>query len=337
MSKRRLNTQQTRRIDHHQRRQAARADSPAARNDHDKESLGPEQNGLILSNFGAAVEVQRLNEADADQVYFCHLRANLQALVAGDRVVWRRGEPTGVVVAQLPRSSELLRPDRRGRPRTVAANVDRLMLVIAPQPEPHANLIDRYLIAASHTGIDVSIAVNKVDLFEEDTPLWLEDFEALYTSLGYPMLRTSTRRRDGLDSLRQALNGKTTVLVGQSGVGKSSLIAALLPDQKLRIAPLSDNDSKGRHTTTGARLYHLPDGGMLIDSPGIREFTLLHLDPTTLAQGFVEMRPWLGRCQFRDCQHLQETGCAVTDAVDRGLISHERHASYCQILADNRR
>ena len=334
MPRRRLSTQQSRRIRRLQEQRAARVTDPGREHDA-QDQLEPEQGGLVLANFGTGVEVEALPPEDGSPAYFCHLRSNLDGLVAGDRVTWQRGRPSGVVVARSPRDSELQRPDRRGRTRTVAANIDRLMLVIAPEPEAHVNLIDRYLVAAAHAGIELSIVLNKIDLLENTGSQQLDALLETYRALGYPVLRASTRIRHGLDLLRQSLYAQTTVFVGQSGVGKSSLIDALLPDQDLRIAPLSAAASKGRHTTTAARLYHLPDGGELIDSPGIREFALLHLDWQDLALGFVEMRPFLGHCQFRDCRHVNEPGCAVRDAVEREVISADRHHSYCHILADN--
>lgn len=334
MPKRRLSKQQTRRIRRLQEQRAARSGRGEAPADAELQ-LGPEQAGLVLSHFGPGVEVEPLQ--DQGPPCFCHLRANLQGLVAGDRVIWQRGEPSGVVVARQARSSELQRPDRRGRIRTVAANIDRLMLIVAPAPQPHANLIDRYLVAAEDIGVAVTIVLNKVDLLEQCDSQSVLELATVYQSLGYTLLQASTRARAGLDALRRALVGQTTVFVGQSGVGKSSLINALLPYEKLRTADLSSGADKGRHTTTTARLYHLPDGGDLIDSPGIREFALLHLEPATVAAGFVEFRPWLGHCQFRDCRHIDEPGCAITDALARGDILQQRHDSYCRILADNDR
>ncbi len=332
MSKRRLTEQQQRRI---RRQQQQRLDVPGSGDSSDGQAgLGPEQPGLVISNFGGQAEVEA-QHPDRPRCS-CHLRANVDALVAGDEVLFRAGEPFGVVTARRPRRSELHRPDRQGRLRTVAANVDQLLLVIAPEPEPHANLIDRYLVAAESTGIPVRLLLNKSDLFGESPPPPLTALLDTYRQLDYPVLQASTRSRDGLDALRAALVGHVTVLVGQSGVGKSSLIQALLPDEDIRIGDLSAHQrGKGRHTTTAARVYHLRDGGSLIDSPGIREFALVHLDGAVIAQGFRELRPYLGRCRFRDCRHVDEPGCAVLEALAASEIHPARHASYCRILLDN--
>ena len=176
------------------------------------------------------------------------------------------------------------------------------------------------------------ILLNKTDLLTD--PAALEPLLGVYRAIGYPVLHASAHA-GGLDELQAALAGHTTAFVGQSGVGKSSLISALLPhEQDIRIGELSHAVTKGRHTTTAARLYHLPAGGDLIDSPGIREFSLAHLDAARTAHGFVEFRPHLGRCRFRDCIHRNEPGCALREAVAAGTVSAARYASFLQITGE---
>ena len=265
----------------------------------------------------------------------CHLRANLQGLVTGDTVIWREGqEGSGVVVARTERDSVLSRPDAQGRLKPVAANVDQLLIVFAVEPSPHANLIDRYLIAAEATGIAPVLVLNKVDLLPDDGGELGQLLER-YQALGYPVVRTTTAQPDGLAALYRQLAERTSVFVGQSGVGKSSLIDQLLPEETLRIGALSEDSRKGTHTTTTARLYTMPDArdGVLIDSPGIREFGLTHLDAQTVTDGFIEFRPFLGHCRFRDCRHQAEPGCALLAAVEAGKIHPQRFASYRRILA----
>jgi ribosome biogenesis GTPase len=293
-------------------------------------SLGPEQEGLIVAHYGTQVAV----EAGPGEIRRCYLRANLEGLVTGDRVVWCEGEPTGVVVAQLARHSVLSRPDPYGKLKPVAANIDQIMLVIAPLPEPHGNLVDRYLVAAETVGIEPVILLNKTDLLTADEALrqHIDDLLQIYPELGYAILRTSSKE-GGLEELREALCDRISVFVGQSGVGKSSLINALLPDADLRVGELSEYAGKGTHTTTTARLLHLPSGGSLIDSPGIREFGLWHMTREQVEQGFREFRPFLGNCKFRDCQHRQEPGCAILAAVETGHISASRLESYRHIVA----
>ena len=216
----------------------------------------------------------------------------------------------------------------------MAANIDQIVLVIAPLPEPHANLIDRYLVASEACDIEPVIVLNKVDLLRQDSE-WtarIEELLAPYPGLGYRLLRTS-RDEGGLTSLLQALENKVSVFVGQSGVGKSSIINRILPDAELRVGALSEASAKGTHTTTTAELVHLPGSGSLIDSPGIREFGLWHMSREQVEQGFREFRPFLGLCKFRDCRHEQEPECAILAAAEAGAISAVRMESYRRIIA----
>jgi len=239
-----------------------------------------------------------------------------------------------VVVAQRERHSVLSRPDPYGKLKPIAANIDQILLVIAPFPEPHANLIDRYLVAAEVVGIEPVILLNKMDLLTADPARQtaMDELLAIYPTLGYRVLRTSIKD-SGLAELHSALRERTSVFVGQSGVGKSSLVNVLLPDADIRVGALSETTQKGTHTTTTAQLLHLNCGGTLIDSPGIREFGLWHMSKGQVEQGFREFRPLLGTCKFRDCQHEHEPGCAILDAVQSGAISATRLDSYRRIVA----
>lgn len=338
LAKRRLTRQQTARIQSQQRARAGRAGQTDGERAEPESELGPEQTGLIIAHFGRQVDVETLEGATAGAIVRCHLRANLEALVTGDRVAWRAplaAGGTGVIVAGLPRRSMLARPDSHTRlPRPVAANVDRIVIVIAPQPQPFANLIDRYLVAAEDVGIPPLLLLNKADLVDADNEAALAALLDQYRAIGYPVLTASTATGRGLDRLRAELHGHTSIFVGQSGVGKSSLIGTLLPGVDIRVGNLSQAESKGRHTTTTARLFHLPEGGDLIDSPGIREFGLGHIERERIESGFIEFRPWLGRCRFRDCRHQQEPDCALREALAAGRISAQRMASFRTILAD---
>ncbi len=285
--------------------------------------LGAEREGLVIAHFGTQVLVET-----GEQAQRCHLRANLESLVTGDTVVWRPGDPYGVVVARQPRDSELLRPDNFGNLKAVAANVNQIIIVIAPLPEPHANLVDRYLVAAEAVGIEPIILLNKSDLLATGDRESVAELLAPYPLLGYRVLEASCESRDGLVALMAALEGHTSVFVGQSGVGKSSLVNALLPDANARVGELSQARDKGTHTTTTAMLFHLPSGGALIDSPGIREFGLWHMEREEIEQGFREFRPLLGLCKFRDCRHREEPGCALAAALAAGEINPRRMESY---------
>lgn len=331
MSKRKLSRQQRWRVEKIHAERAARAERQAERETRSLEAgeYGPEQPGRVIAHFGRTLDVRGDTGAS---LHRCHLRANLEGLVTGDRVVWRRAaDDSGVVVARDSRDNVLERPDARGLLKPVAANIDQILIVFAVEPAPFANLIDRYLVAAEATGITPVLVLNKTDLLPEDGGALAHLLER-YRSLGYTVVRATTRGDTGLDALHAQLTGRTSVFVGQSGVGKSSLIDRLLPDQALRIGALSEDSRKGTHTTTTARLYALPAGGELIDSPGIREFGLGHLDAAQITDGFVEFRDYLGRCRFRDCRHRDEPGCALQAAIDAGEISAERFASYRRIL-----
>jgi ribosome biogenesis GTPase len=332
MSKRKLSRQQAWRIEKIQAERAKRA----ARRDTDAQDalsggeLGPEQDGLVVAHYGTQVAV----ESEPGKSQRCHLRANLDSLVTGDRVVWCEGDPMGVVVAQRERQSVLSRPDPYGKLKPVAANIDQILLVIAPLPEPHANLIDRYLVAAEVVGIEPVILLNKTDLLVEEPVLSkaMDELLAIYPTLGYRVIRTSIKD-SGLDELHSALHERTSVFVGQSGVGKSSLVNVLLPDADIRVGALSESTQKGTHTTTTALLMHLNCGGTLIDSPGIREFGLWHMSKEQVEEGFREFRPLLGTCKFRDCQHEHEPGCAILEGAESGAISERRLDSYRRIVA----
>lgn len=332
MSKRKLSRQQAWRVEKIQEERAKRAArrTEAAESALTGGELGPEREGLVIAHYGTQVAV----ESEPGVSQRCHIRANIEGLVTGDRVVWCEGEPTGVVVAQLDRQSVLSRPDPYGKLKAVAANIDQIFVVIAPYPEAHAKLVDRYLVASEVVGIEPVILVNKTDLLDADARLHA-DMEALigiYPTLGYRVLYTSSKQ-SGLKDLHSALRERTSVFVGQSGVGKSSLVNVLLPDAGMRVGALSENTLKGTHTTTTAQLFHLECGGSLIDSPGIREFGLWHMSKEEVEQGFREFRPHLGYCKFRDCQHHKEPGCAILAALESGEITASRLESYRHIIA----
>ncbi len=334
MAKRKLTRRQSWRIEKIQKERAARAQKKDSHIDQQLTSgeLGSEQEGLVISHFGSQVDIEVLNGEQQGTIKRCHMRANLGSIVTGDRVVWRDGDSLGVVVATLPRHSLLSRPNIQGELRAVASNIDTIVITIASEPTPHANLIDRYLVAAESVDIEPVILLNKTDLINDSNRQNLEQMLQRYKDIGYQTISASTTSEHGLDRLKTHLNDRISVFVGQSGVGKSSLINVLLPGVDIRVGALSEATAKGTHTTTTARLYHFPDGGDLIDSPGIREFGLWHIDQPTLLEGFKEFRPFLGHCRFRDCSHEQEPGCALRQALENGDISDKRMASYRHIL-----
>lgn len=316
MAKRRLTQQQHRRIN------AARAEKHQLADN----ELGEARPGLVIARYGKRVLVESANGERRQ----CVLRANLDSLVAGDEVTWRPSEDSGVIETRGDRRSVLNRPDSRGNLRPVAANIDLMLVVFAPKPDAHGNLIDRYLVAAEHEGMEAILVLNKADLLgPNDNARKLADN---YQALGYRVIETSAKSDPQADRVRECIANRTLVLVGQSGVGKSSIINRLIPDLDIRIGALSEAIEKGRHTTTTAELYHLPSGGQLIDSPGIREFHLHHLPADVVFRGFKEFVPYLGQCRFRDCKHDREQGCALLHALSDKLISEARFASYRAIV-----
>jgi ribosome biogenesis GTPase len=307
----------------------------------DSSDFSSGQNGLVVSNYGQTLDI----EDESGQVHRCTARKKIDTMVCGDRVLWlSSGGDTGVVVALQPRQTLLVRPDSRGALKPIAANVDRLFVVTTVLAANAADgavdqelldtaLIDRYLVAAELSRIQAIIVINKTDLLSPDALSRAKLLMEVYQDIGYRVLFTSAKQQHGADELIAALKEHISVFCGPSGVGKSSLVKAVLPDQEIRVGEISAATGGGRHTTTLATLYHLPHGGGLIDSPGVRDFGLWHVGAAQVAQGFVEFKRFAGDCRFADCSHLAEPGCAVQQAAQKELISAIRLASYRRIVA----
>lgn len=336
MAKRRLSKQQQHRIQKIQaertRRAGKREQAIAAQRESGE--LGSEQSGLVIAHYGQQLDVEALEGEHQGKLFRCFVRANIDSLVTGDRVTWCEGaDNTGVIVARQERHSLLQRPDNFGQLKPVAANIDHIVLVIAPEPEPHDNLIDRYLVAAENTGIPAVLLLNKADLLTDRNRDHIDALLDRYRHLGYEVLEASAHHPDAHGGVITGLvKDRTSVFVGQSGVGKSSIIQTLVPDRELKVGALSESTGKGTHTTTTARLFHLDCGGDLIDSPGIREFGLWHMTAAEIEFGFREIREVIGHCRFRDCRHQGEPGCALDEAVAEGRITPERLHSFRRIL-----
>ena len=295
--------------------------------------FGPAIEGVVISRFGQHADV----EASDGAIHRSNLRrSSISSLVCGDKVVWRPGlnaATAGVIEAVHPRHSVLTRPDFYDGVKPIAANIDQIIIVSAVMPEFSTNIVDRYLVAAEDVEIAPLIVLNKVDMLDDAARARIEHQLETYRKLGYEVLLVSCESGEGIDALKAALTDKISIFVGQSGVGKSSLVNALLPGVDTRVGDLSTVTGKGTHTTTTARLFHFPGGGDLIDSPGIREFGLGHVSRDDVEAGFIEFRDLLGHCRFRDCKHDREPGCALLQALEDGRIMPQRMASYRHILA----
>lgn len=333
--KKHLSNRQTDRIAGNQQKRLERLEKKAAKSEQQLQhtQLAEPEAGIVISRFGQHADV----EDSHGQIERCNIRRTINSLVCGDEVVWRRSlQPQsgiqGVIEAVQERRSVLSRPDFYDGLKPVAANIDLLIIVSAVLPVLSLNIIDRYLVAAEAMQIKPLLLLNKIDLLSAEQRAVVEQQLDTYRAIGYEILLLSAKTGEGMLQLDQYLQSGTSIFVGQSGVGKSSLVNNLLPELQVVTQEVSDNSGLGQHTTTVARLYHLPDGGNLIDSPGIREFALWHLEPDEVLWGFKEFRPWLGRCKFRDCKHADDPGCALHHAVDIGEISAERFDNYHKIL-----
>ncbi len=318
MSKRRINKQQQARIEKNQQNYQETKES----------SIDTLADGLVISRFGKHVEIE---DNDGKRI-LCSIRPNLDTIVAGDRIIWQpEGNNQGVVISLYPRGSVLARPTSRGLKKPVAANITQMIIVVAPKPDISWPLLDSYLIMAESLHLHAVILLNKTDLpCEELKAQLLTD----YLSLNYPIIMTSQNEPESFKPLKSVLNHQVSVFTGQSGVGKSSVIAEILPhEQDIAINAISTGAELGKHTTSNSRYYHLPSGGALIDSPGVREFSLWDVDTAAIAQGYVEFRPYLSLCKFRNCTHIDTPSCAIIDALDKKLISPRRYESFIKLCS----
>lgn len=296
--------------------------------------LGEPQTGTVISRFGQHADVE-----DKNNVYHrCNIRRGVKSLVCGDKVLWRLGKETkhsitGVIEAVHERTSMLSRPDVYDGVKPIAANISQILIVSSVLPAFNADIIDRYLVAAEQTGITPVIVLNKIDLLNDENRPAIEQQLKIYQDIGYQVIHVSNKTQDGIEGLTQQLNQHTSIFVGQSGVGKSTLVNSLMPDLGLITKQVSENSGLGQHTTTVARLFHFNDGGDLIDSPGIREFGLWHLTPQQVCDGFIEFSDYIGTCKFRDCKHQKDPGCALINAAQENKVHTKRLASFQRILA----
>jgi ribosome biogenesis GTPase len=280
--------------------------------------------GLAIAHLGQGIAVE-----DQGRIILCQPLRKLDTVAVGDKVLWSLTAPgQGRIEKILPRHSLLMRPARNGKTRPVAANIDMVVVIFAMEPRYDCLLIDQYLAICENSNFKATLVLNKADLPLSDEAE--QDF-AVYAALGYPFYKVSTKAGQGLDQLQRALQGRTSIFTGQSGVGKSSLTNMFIPDKEIKINTISASAKLGRHTTTAATLYHLHGGGDLIDSPGVAIFGLADLSETELAYGYKEFRPFIGNCRFNDCRHTQDKGCAIRAAVESGTIADCRYQRFLKL------
>ncbi len=331
MPRRRLTERQRDRIARIQEQRRERAGRAVERRSERVADEAAPREGQVVARHGPNLVVAE----SGGRLLHCLSRANVGEPVCGDRVIWQpTGTDEGVVLALLPRRTVLARPDYAGRSKPLAANITRMVVVLAPRPEPSGFLLDQYQVAAELSGVAALIALNKSDLLDGSGRAAFVERLAPYVAVGYPVIAVSAKREHGLDPLIEQLRGETAILVGQSGVGKSSLVNSLIPDQDAQVGRLSKATGLGRHTTSTATLYELPTGGQLIDSPGVRSFRIGHVDRGELERGFREFRPYLGHCAFRNCAHENEPHCALLAAAAAGEIAAVRLETFHRLARD---
>lgn len=296
---------------------------------------------IVVRAHGLWYEVKLLEGPRKHDVLIAAMRGGLKKrrkrtdiVAVGDRVhVVELPDNEATIVAVEPRTRALIRTARNTRDteQVILANPDQVLFVFAiADPEPHVRMLDRFIVLAEMQEIPIGIAVNKSDLDDPPSGRSIEKTFGNYRGL-YPLFVVSAVTGEGIDELRAFLKGKTTGVAGPSGVGKSSLLNAIDPEQRREVGDVSGATGKGRHTTVGSRLYEIDDDTFVVDTPGMRALAMHAIPVEHIDSYFVEFRPFLGECFYHDCTHVHEPGCAVKEALEAGKISPERYASYISL------
>lgn len=300
--------------------------------------------GLIIKSTGSWYGVL----TDEDKTINCRIKGKFRTLdikttnpiAVGDHVdiELEPDQETGLITFLHPRKNYIIRKsiNLSKQAQIIAANLDQAFLIVTlASPRTSLGFIDRFLVTAEAYDIPAKLIFNKLDLFSEEGLEILEEYQSIYEKAGYPCYSVSAIKETNLDQIRDLLKDKVTLVSGHSGVGKSTLINALLPGQELKTGEISDWSDKGKHTTTFAEMFQLPFGGYLIDTPGIRELGVFDIEKQELGRLFPEIRKLMSNCRFHNCRHINEPGCAVLNALENGELESSRYDSYLSIYNDN--
>jgi ribosome biogenesis GTPase len=300
--------------------------------------------GLVIKSTGSWYEVQ----TDEGRSIKCRIKGKFRTLdikttnpvAVGDRVTIEPepDQDTGLITDLEPRKNYIIRKsvNLSKQAQIIAANLDQAFLIVTlASPRTSLGFIDRFLVTAEAYDIPAKLIFNKLDLFSAEGLDILEDYQSIYEQAGYPCYSVSALKATNLDQIKELLKDKVTLVSGHSGVGKSTLINALLPGHELKTGEISDWSDKGKHTTTFAEMFRLPFGGYLIDTPGIRELGVFDIEKQELGRLFPEIRNLMGNCRFHNCRHINEPGCAVIDAIEAGKLEPSRYDSYLSIYNNN--
>jgi ribosome biogenesis GTPase len=300
--------------------------------------------GLVIKSTGSWYEVQ----TDEGRSIKCRIKGKFRTLdikttnpvAVGDRVTIEPepDQDTGLITDLEPRKNYIIRKsvNLSKQAQIIAANLDQAFLIVTlASPRTSLGFIDRFLVTAEAYDIPAKLIFNKLDLFSAEGLDILEDYQSIYEQAGYPCYSVSALKATNLDQIKELLKDKVTLVSGHSGVGKSTLINALLPGHELKTGEISDWSDKGKHTTTFAEMFRLPFGGYLIDTPGIRELGVFDIEKQELGRLFPEIRNLMGNCRFHNCRHINEPGCAVIDAIEADKLEPSRYDSYLSIYNNN--
>jgi ribosome biogenesis GTPase len=300
--------------------------------------------GLVIKSTGSWYGVL----TDEDKTINCRIKGKFRTLdikttnpiAVGDHVdiELEPDQETGLITFLHPRKNYIIRKsiNLSKQAQIIAANLDQAFLIVTlASPRTSLGFIDRFLVTAEAYDIPAKLIFNKLDLFSEEGLEILEEYQSIYEKAGYPCYSVSAIQETNLDQIRDLLKDKVTLVSGHSGVGKSTLINALLPGKELKTGEISDWSDKGKHTTTFAEMFQLPFGGYLIDTPGIRELGVFDIEKQELGRLFPEIRKLMSNCRFHNCRHINEPGCAVLNALENGELESSRYDSYLSIYNDN--